>query len=149
MIKTEKAPTREATRAEAAGVEMSGKTFSISDFSTMAADSQFRKLWDVLPVGEALAIPGNDLAALAEYRNTRALRFAVDRMRAQGVPVLASDNGYFRPAPGPTGIAEIRRFLQRQDARMASNRRTTRLIRARLKSLKNAQIDGQQEIGGI
>ena len=147
MNRTEKAPTREATRAGAAA-EKSGETVSDFNFSTAAASGQAGKVWGLLPEGEALAVPAADLAALAGYRSTRPLRLAVDKLRAQGVPVLASENGYYKPSPGPAGIAEMRRFLRRQDARMRSNRRTTRLIRARLRAIEKAPLDGQETMWG-
>lgn len=125
------------------------KASCVSAASIAATGSQGGKLWDILPSGEPSAVPASDLVTLAGYRNTRSLRLAVDKLRAQGIPVLASDNGYFRPSNGPAGVAEMRRFLRRQDARMASNRRTTRLIRARLKSLEDAPLDGQQSIEGV
>lgn len=148
MIEKEKAPTNAATSAGAVGMETGKETISNEYFSTAATGSQCGKLWDILPLGEPSAVPASDLATLAGYSNTRSLRLAVDRLRAQGVPVLASDAGYFRPDAGPAGIAEMKRFLRRQDARMASNRRTTRLIRARLKSLEKAALDGQESIWG-
>ena len=119
---------------------------SFNECITNSGDSQGSKLWELLPAGETLAVCAGDLATLAGYRNTRSLRFEVDRLRVQGVPVLASDNGYYKPSDGPAGIAEIKRFLRRQDARMASNRRTTSLIRKQLRALENAPLDGQTDL---
>lgn len=147
MNRTEKAPTREATRAGAAA-EKSGETVSDFNFSTAAASGQAGKVWGLLPEGEALAVPAADLAALAGYRSTRPLRLAVDKLRAQGVPVLASENGYYKPSPGPAGIAEVKRFLRRQDARAASNRRTTHLIRVQLREIERGPLPGQQNLFG-
>ena len=146
MSAEEKAPS--AATLEAAGAEMSWEINSTSNSITNCGDGQAGKLWELLPTGEMLAVPANDLATLAGYRNTRSLRFAIDRLRENGVPVLASDSGYFRPAPGPAGIAEIRRFLRRQDTRAASNRRTTRLIRKQLRALENAPLAGQSCLDG-
>lgn len=106
------------------------------------------RIWQLLPEGEALAIPANDFARLAEYSNTRSLRAAIDGLRSKGVPVLATENGYFKPSPGPAGITEIRRFLRRQDARAASNRATTRLIRARLREIERGPLPGQVDFWG-
>lgn len=145
----EKAPS--AATLEAAGaktVAFGEATFSTDDFTMRAASRQAGIIWELLPEGEMSAVPADDLAKLAGYRSTRTLRAAVDRLRAQGVPVLASDNGYFKPSDGPAGIAEMRRFLRRQDARMISNRRTTRLIRARLRAIEKAPLDGQETMWG-
>lgn len=141
-------PTPTIAASAWAAAERSGETISDFNFNTSGISSQAGKIWNLLPEGEASAVPANDLAALAGYGNTRALRFAVDRLRSKGVPVLASESGYFKPTNGPAGIAEIKRFLRRQDARMASNRRATRLIRARLRVLETAPLDGQETIWG-
>lgn len=135
---------RRAGKVETAA--LAGMTFSENDFTMTAASRQAGRIWELLPEGEMSAVPADDLATLAGYRNIRSLRLAVDRLRARGVPILASESGYYKPDPGPAGIAEIRRFLRRQDARAASNRKTTRLIRARLKSLENAPLDGQEAL---
>lgn len=95
-----------------------------------------------------MAIPASDLMKLAGYKNQRSMRVAVDREREQGLLVLASEAGYYRPAAGDRGIAEIRRFLRRQDARAASNRRTTRRIREYLRAAEKAPLDGQETIWG-
>ena len=145
MIEKRK-PAHGGNRERAAGMETGKETISNEYFSTAATGGQGGKLWDILPSGETMAVPAADLATLAGYRNTRSLRLAVDRLRARGVPVLASDNGYFKPSDGPAGIAEIRRFLRRQDARAASNRRTTNLIRARLRAIEKAPLPGQVDL---
>ena len=134
--------------AETEKAAFGGAAIPCLNNSTRGISSQAEKIWNLLPEGEASAVPADALATLAGYGNTRALRFAVDRLRSKGVPVLASESGYFKPANGPAGIVEIKRFLRRQDARMASNRRATRLIRARLRGLETAPLDGQETIWG-
>lgn len=147
MNTKEKAPS--AATLEAAGMETAAfgeAAISSGYFITSGPNGQAGKLWNILPAGETLAVPAADLAELAGYSNTRALRLAVDRLRSKGVPVLACQNGYFRPSPGPAGIAEVRRFLRRQDSRAASNRKTTSLIRARLRELERGPLDGQESL---
>ena len=124
---------------------LAGTAISTSNFTLDGAGRQGR-IFSLLLAGEQNAIPASDLTTLAGYKNQRSMRMAIDHEREIGLPVLASENGYFRPSPGPAGIAEMRRFLRRQDARMISNRRTTRLIRAQLKSLENAPLDGQEAL---
>lgn len=143
MIEKRK-PAHGGNRERAAGMETGKETISNEYFSTAATGGQGGKLWDILPSGETMAVPAADLATLAGYRNTRSLRLAVDGLRAKGVPVLASENGYYKPSPGPAGVAEVRRFLRRQDSRAASNRRTTHLIRAQLRMLEAAPLPGQE-----
>lgn len=147
MNRIEKA--RPADGAAERATEMAafgGAAISDEYFSTAATGGQGGKLWHILPAGEKMAVCADDLARLAEYGSTRALRAAVDGMRAKGFPILASENGYFRPSPGPAGIAEIRNFLRRQDSRAASNRKTTRLIRAQLRALEAAPLPGQTDL---
>ena len=141
MSAKEKAPSAATLRA--AGVETGKETISDFNFTTDSVGGQAGKIWDLIPAGETSAIPADDLAMLAGYSNTRSLRLAVDGLRSKGVLILASSAGYYKPSNGPAGIAEIRRFLRRQDARAASNRRTTNLIRARLRAIEKAPLDGQ------
>lgn len=116
-----------------------------SDFTSGGAGRQGR-IFSLLLEGEENALPAADLATLAGYKNQRSMRMAVDREREHGLLVLASEAGYFRPAAGDRGIAEVRRFIRRQDARAASNRRTIRLIRAQLRALEKAPIPGQTDL---
>lgn len=115
------------------------------DSTSGGAGSQGR-IFPLLLEGETMAIPANDLMKLAGYKNQRSMRVAVDREREQGLLVLASEAGYYRPAAGDRGIAEIRRFLRRQDARAASNRRTTRRIREYLRAAEKAPLPGQTDL---
>ena len=96
--------------------------------------------------GEENALPAADLARLAGYKNQRSMRVAVDREREQGLLVLASEAGYFRPAAGDRGIAEVRRFIRRQDARATSNRKTTRKIREYLRAGEKSPLPGQTDL---
>lgn len=116
-----------------------------SDFTSGGAGRQGR-IFSLLLEGAENAISAADLTRLAGYRNQRSMRMAVDREREQGLPLLASEAGYFRPAAGDRGIMEMRRFIRRQDARAASNRRTIRLIRARLRELEKRPLEGQETI---
>lgn len=125
----------------------SGETISNVHSTSGGAGSQGR-IFSLLLEGETMAIPASDLMKLAGYKNQRSMRVAVDREREQGLLVLASEAGYYRPAAGDRGIAEIRRFLRRQDARAASNRRTTRRIREYLRAAAKAPLDGQETIWG-
>lgn len=121
--------------------------FPECDCITAAANRQpGGKIWALLPEGEALAVPAADLAALTGY-SPRALRATIDKLRAQGVPVLASDNGYYRPAPGTAGLQEVKRFLRRQDSRCAANRRVVAPLRRMLRAAERGPLDGQMTIG--
>lgn len=144
MSRKEKAPIRSANLTGAAG-GMSGETDSDYDF-TIGSTGRQGRIFSLLLAGEQNAIPASDLTTLAGYKNQRSMRMAIDHEREIGLPVLASENGYFRPSPGPAGIAEMRRFLCRQDARAASNRRTTNLIRARLRAIEKAPLPGQKNL---
>lgn len=147
MNTKENASVHVGARTEATETAAGMAHNSHDDFITLASDRQHGgRIWQLLPEGEAMAIPASDFAKLAGYGSTRALRFAVDRLRSKGVPVLASDAGYYRPSDGPAGVAEIRKFLRRQDARMASNRKVTRLIRARLRAYEKAPLPGQTDL---
>lgn len=127
---------------------LAGTAISDSDFTSGDAGRQGGKIFSLLLEGERNAIPATHLAELAGYKNQRSMRLAIDRERESGLPVLASGRGHFKPDSGPAGTAEIRRFLRRQDARAASNRRTTNLIRARLRAIERAPLPGQENLFG-
>lgn len=124
-----------------------GRDFNHKDFITNSFETQGR-IFSLLLEGEEHALPAAELAQLAGYKNQRSMRMAVDREREQGFPVLASESGYYRPAAGDRGIVEVRRFLRRQDCRAASNRRATRLIRARLREIERGPLPGQVDFWG-
>lgn len=101
---------------------------------------------DFLLPGEAMAIPARDLCRLAGMENSRSLRAAIDRERLDGALILASDRGYFLPASDPAQArSELRAFLRRMDARLASNRRAVKAVRRALRELDMA-AGGQLEI---
>lgn len=96
--------------------------------------------------GEELAIPARDLSRLAGFENARSLRAAIDRERLDGALILNSDWGYFLPAADPViARSELQAFLRRQDARLASNRRSVKAVRRALHELDMA-AGGQLEI---
>lgn len=144
MTDKRKAPGSAATLTGAERGK-SGETSSSFDFTSGGAGRQGR-IFSLLLEGEENALSSVELARLAGYKSQRSMRVAVDREREQGLLVLASEAGYFRPAAGNRGVMEVRRFIRRQDARVASNRRTIRLIRARLRELEKRPLEGQETI---
>ena len=118
--------------------------------STSGGAGRQGRIAALLPAGEEHAVPAGDLARMAGFSSTRSLRMAVDRERELDGNsfILASEHGYFMPASGSRGIAEMRKFIRRQDARAASNRRTTRRIREYLRAAEKAPLDGQETIWG-
>lgn len=139
-------PRRQPGTGQAETAALAGATISMSDSTANDAPRQpHGKIFDLLPAGESHAVPARDLANLTGI-SPRRLRRMVDNERERGVPILASDCGYFRPADGPAGVAEVRRFLRRQDSRMASNRRVVAPLQRLLKTLERGPIPGQISI---
>lgn len=102
---------------------------------------------DYLLPGEALAIPARELCRLAGVENSRTLRAAIDKERLDGALILASDKGYYLPSADPLQArSELRSFLRRQDARLASNRRSVKAVRKALRELDRAAA-GQIGLG--
>ena len=102
---------------------------------------------DFLLPGESMAIPARELCRLAGFENARSLRSAIDHERLEGALILASDRGYYLPAADPViARSELRAFLRRMDARLASNRRAVKGVRRALRELDMA-AGGQIEIG--
>lgn len=145
MSEKENAPVRVRARTRAGQEKRQGEAaLSYADCTTTAASSQpGGQISTLLMEGEQNALPAADLARLAGFKNDRPLRAAIDRERARGALILASDNGYFRPACGDRGITELRRFIRRMDARCTANRLSTRSARAALRTLEKAPLDGQ------
>ena len=97
------------------------------------------RIEDYLLPGEKMAIPARELCRVAGLENSRSLRAAIDRERLEGALILASDRGYFLPAADPViARSELKAFLRRQDARLASNRRSVKAVRRALRELDRA-----------
>lgn len=94
---------------------------------------------DYLLPGESMAIPARELCRVAGFENSRSLRAAIDRERLAGALILASDRGYYLPSTEPAlARSELKAFLRRQDARLASNRRSVKAVRRALRELDMA-----------
>lgn len=117
---------------------------SHNSYSTSGGAGRQGRIFSLLLEGEENALSAVDLATLAGYSNERTMRAQIDRERANGAPILASELGYYRPSPGARGIVEMRRFIRRQDARATSNRKTTRKIREYLRSAEKAPLEEQE-----
>lgn len=103
---------------------------------------------DFLLPGESMAIPARELCRVAGLENTRSLRAEIDRERMDGALILASARGYYLPDGDPEQArSELRAFLRRQDARLASNRRSVKAVRRALRELDRAAA-GQMEMEG-
>lgn len=124
---------------------LSGVFPCVNSTTDGAARQPHGHVFSFLLEGEEHAVPGPALAKMLNIPPRR-LRRMVDNERERGAPILASDSGYFRPADGPAGVAEVRRFLRRQDARCAANRRTTAPLRRLLKTLERGPLDGQESL---
>lgn len=144
MIDKKKAPGSAATLTGAGREAAAGMAHNSYDNFTSADAGRQGRIFSLLLEGEENALSAADLATLAGYKNQRSMRMAIDREREQGLLVLASEAGYFRPAAGSRGVMEVRRFIRRQDARATSNRKTTRKIREYLRSAEKAPLEGQE-----
>lgn len=119
---------------------------SNSDCTTPNGGGQdFMRVSDFLMHGEENAIPAPVLALLYGYdRDTRKLRKEIDHEREQGELILASEHGYYLPSDNPTvAIQEIERFVQRQDARLRSNRRALKSCKDILREYQRQEVPGR------
>jgi len=71
---------------------------------------------DLIPEGEANAVSMTDLANLAGYDNTRALRRHIEQLRISGEIICSSSAGYFRHA----NEYELREYYNRHHNRAAT-----------------------------
>lgn len=98
----------------------------------------------LLPRGMENAVPAKTLAMWAGCRSIRQLQKLIEAERAQGAMILsASTGGYFRPASGPAGRAEIMAYDQTLRARALNTLKALKVVRRAM-----AELDGQQQIGG-
>lgn len=106
------------------------------------------RICDYLLPGEEMAISARELCRVAGFETSRSLRAAIDRERLDGALILASDRGYFLPAADPViARSELKAFLRRQDARLASNRRSVKAVRRALREMDMA-ASGQMGLEG-
>lgn len=113
------------------------------DFTTPARRQQ-GEIESLLPRGMENAVPSKTLAMWAGCRSTRQLQKLIEAERAQGAMILsASTGGYFRPAPGPAGRAEIMAYDQTLRARALNTLKTLKAVRRALH-----ELEGQEEIEG-
>lgn len=141
MTKTKKARSNAATLEQARERSLDGVSF-YSD-NTMFPGA--RQVSVYLLHGEENAIPAHDLATIAGFNGTRALRDAVERERRAGALILSGDAGYYLPSTDETQAErEIQRFVHRSDSRMASNRQAVRACKRWLRRRKRREIVGQR-----
>lgn len=143
MTEKGKAPTREATQAEAAETAAFGEAnFPSFDFSTGSNKTQ--AIFDLLPVGESNAISSKQLANIVGTSSVRDLQNRIAAEREQGALILSTcrnGGGYYRPSNGPEGQREIAAFIQTLRARALSTLKILRTAKAALSGL-----DGQMDL---
>ena len=121
-----KAPTREATRAEAAGMEtaaLTGTTISMSNSTTGGVDSQPGFIAGLLLYGPENGLTLKDLERITDWPG-RTIRKAIESERRAGELIISDNrNGYYlTDDPG-----EAQRFARMQH-RAREIRRTARAI---------------------
>lgn len=122
-----KAPTREATRAEAAGMEtvaLTGTTISMSNSTTGGVDSQPGFIAGLLLYGPENGLTLKDLERITDWPG-RTIRKAIESERRAGELIISDNrNGYYlTDDPG-----EAQRFARSMQHRAREIRRTARAI---------------------
>lgn len=103
-------------------------------------------VFEMLRKGEANAMTTSDLVRLTGLRNARELRAQIARERAKGFLILSScrgRGGYYLPAEGAEGRAEVERFCNSIRARALN---TLRALQSARKAL--GVLEGQLELSG-
>lgn len=144
MNDTRKAPTREATRAEAM-VEngFCEARSSCVNSNTNRGEAQ-ATIFDLLPVGEANAIRTKQLVKVVGAASIRDLQLKIAAERENGKLILSTCKGcggYFKPSNGPEGRAEIERYIATLRARALNTLRALSGAKAALAS--NLELAGQ------
>lgn len=143
MNAKEKAPAREATRAEAEQETACEARSSCVDSNTNRGEAQ-ATIFDLLPVGESNAIRSKVLAELAGAASVRDLQSRIASEREQGALILSTcrnGGGYFRPSPGEVGRAEIKRYIATLKSRALNTFRAFRGAKAAIAA--DTELSGQ------
>lgn len=131
---------RERTEEKAA---LAGASISTTYDSTMTGRTQ-GIIEATLPHGAESAVPARVLAEHFGFRSVRQLQKAVEAERQHGAIILTrTGGGYYRPAEGEEGRAEIVSFIRTLDARARHTQAALKSARAALR-----ELDGQQTIEG-
>ena len=102
---------------------------------------------ELLKHGQANAIPTAELVKLSGCRSARDLQEVIAREREAGHLILSScrrGGGYYLPAPGAEGKAEIEAFIATLRSRALN---TLRILRDAKRAL--AELEDQQRIDGV
>lgn len=113
MSAKEKAPTREATRAEAAETAAYGRAAISNSHHSTATEVRQIQISDFLLHGAENAVPRCHLRQLTGFSD-RELRRRIQEERLAGVPILSDNqNGYFLPE----NEQELRYFVRSMRSR--------------------------------
>lgn len=142
MYDIEKAPASAGKALNEALTEIGGTLLSYPQTTTGQQKKQ-GSIAELLPHGAKNAIPTRELMDLAGCRTARQLQKLIEAERASGALILsATTGGYYLPADGDAGRAEIMRYERTLHMRAINTLRTLKTARRAL-----ARIDGQTEIG--
>lgn len=104
-------------------------------------------IYDYLQQGEENAIPTSQLVQMCGFRTARELQAQIARERECGKLILSTSKpggGYYLPADGEQGTAEIAAFVATLRSRALNTLRVLRAAKAVLKDL-----EGQIELDGF
>lgn len=122
-------------------VALTGKLISLPQYNIVARKPQ-GQIEARLPRGAANAVPARALAAHLGYRSVRQLQKAIEAERRGGAIILTrTGGGYYVPADGERGRAEIAEFIRTLDARARHTQMALKSARAALR-----ELDGQARI---
>lgn len=113
MNTKEKAPTREATRAEATETAAFGRAAISYDYLTTTVAGRQRRVSDFLSRGRENAVPLRHLKKLLEV-DGRTVRLMIERERRAGIPICADNaTGYYLPSTADEKAACVRSMRHR------------------------------------
>lgn len=106
-----------------------------------------QSIFDLLPRGEANAVPTRVLVELTGCKSARDLQNKIAIEREQGKLILSScrnGGGYYAPAEGKTGQAEIAAFVATLRSRALNTLAALKTAQAALK-----EVEGQLTLDGL
>lgn len=75
-----------------------------------------KRLFELLPMGEAEALPSWKIAEMANIRTQREFRHSIELLRREGAIICSCHRGLYRP----DGLEEVRHWLKITKARIKS-----------------------------
>lgn len=145
----EKALTGAATSVRTAMETAAGKA-AIPCYNNSTDVPNAQSIFDLLPRGEVNAVPSKTLAELSGCRSVRELQYRIAAERKDHLILSTCRNGggYYAPARGKAGRAEITAFISTLRNRALNTLAALKTAQAALQEMDH-EVEGQLTLDGL